>query len=132
MIISQLDYSRLKKSVRSAKAHRIPAAGMERLLQSGKASIVDSSQIPPDVVTMNSVLRIRYLIDQKTIDIRIVYPDQADITQNRISILAPMATSLLGRRKDEVLSLQLPQGATALVQIDRILYQPEAAGNFSL
>jgi regulator of nucleoside diphosphate kinase len=84
MIISKLDYARLKKSLLSAKAHRIPAAGMAHLLQSGRARILDSTQIPPDVVTMNSVVRIRYLNDQKTIDLRLVYPDQADISPPKV------------------------------------------------
>jgi len=137
MIISKLDYARLRERVQRAKNHAATTGSASKVLsdkifsKANEAKIVGSVEIPPDVVTMNSIVRIRYLTTQATMDFRIVYPELADITQNRISIFAPMATALLGGRIGEFFWLTLPDG-TAQIQLETILYQPEAAGDLHL
>lgn len=85
----------------------------------------------PQVVTMNSIVRIRYMDTNKTVDLQIVYPDQADIKQNKLSIFAPIATALLGYRTGDRIDWEVPKGTISLL-IEEILYQPEEAGHFHL
>ena len=61
-----------------------------------KASVVPADQIPANVVTMQSRVRI---VDMRTGEQRIfqiVYPHEANYVEKRISILAPIGMALLG------------------------------------
>jgi regulator of nucleoside diphosphate kinase len=92
---------------------------------------MEPEQIPAAVVTMNSRVSRRYLTSNDTKEILLVYPESADIASNRISMFAPIATALLGCRQGSQATLNTPNG-TVNVRIDKILYQPEAVGDFLL
>jgi len=133
LIISRLDYQRLKMWADRAKTEfRFSNVHFDQLLRNaGQATMLEPEQIPADVVTMNSRISLCYLKDNQTKEIQLVYPERADITHNRISIFAPIATTLLGCRQGSLAILNTPNG-TVRVRIDKILYQPEAAGDFTL
>jgi regulator of nucleoside diphosphate kinase len=59
----------------------------------GRARVVPRSEIPPDVVTMNSVVRLRDLETEEEETYTLVYPSEADVTLNRLSVLAPVGTA---------------------------------------
>ena len=80
---------------------------------------------------MNSKVRVRDLATDKVETYTLVYPDDADINAKRLSIFAPLGAALLGSRTGEVVSFEVPAG-TRRLRIERILYQPEAAGHFHL
>jgi regulator of nucleoside diphosphate kinase len=61
----------------------------------------------------------------------LVYPDEADIDEGKLSILAPLGTALLGTRIGQTIKFEAPAG-TRKLRIEKILYQPEAAGDFHL
>jgi regulator of nucleoside diphosphate kinase len=61
----------------------------------------------------------------------VVFPSEADSEQGKISILAPVGTALLGYRVGDTVEWKLPGGLRRL-KIERILYQPEAAGDYHL
>src|SRR5688572_20946053 len=96
-----------------------------------RAQVVEPDQVPVDVVTMHSVVKLKYLQTEKELEMEIVYPEEADIKRNKISIFAPIATALLGYRKGDVINWEIPSGKVK-IRIDDILYQPEAAGDFHL
>lgn len=96
-----------------------------------RAHVVDSKTIPKDVVTMNS--RIRF-VDVFTGDERVctlVFPRDANIDDNKISVLAPIGTAMLGYRVGDTIEWRVPSGDKQ-VRIEEILYQPEAAGCYDL
>lgn len=99
-------------------------------LELKRAQLVDSANIPPDIITMNSVVRLRELKTQTELEITLVYPKEADVTQRKISILAPVATAVLGCRVGDQIQWPLPKG-TATYAVEAILYQPEAAGDLT-
>jgi regulator of nucleoside diphosphate kinase len=68
-----------------------------------KATIVDRTELPADVVTMHSNVIIRDEEDGETLECSIVYPWEADADNNRISILAPLGTALLGYREGDAI-----------------------------
>jgi regulator of nucleoside diphosphate kinase len=61
----------------------------------------------------------------------LVYPDEADIDDGKLSVLAPLGIALLGTRVGQTLEFQVPAG-TRRLRVEKILYQPEAAGDFHL
>ena len=96
-----------------------------------KAHTVESREIPGDVVTMRSQVRVRDMKSGAEMDISVVFPSEADSEQGKISVLAPIGTALLGYRVGDVVEWKVPGGLRRL-KVERILYQPEAAGHYHL
>ena len=133
LIINRLDYARIKKSISDAKQFKsITNAEAEKLLQElDAAKIVEPEAIPSNIVTMNSIVKLSFLNNDKTIQFQIVYPEQANIKENKISIFSPIATALIGYKVNDEVEWIVPAGLTR-IRIDEIIYQPEAAGDFNL
>lgn len=95
------------------------------------AEVVEPREIPPNVVTMRSRVRFKDLDTGEESAYTIVFPTEAEPDEGRISILAPLATALLGRRSGETVEFQAPTRLRKL-RIEEILYQPESSGDFDL
>lgn len=80
---------------------------------------------------MNSIVKLSFLNNDKQIQFQIVYPDQANLKENKISIFSPIATALIGYKINDEIEWIVPAGL-ARIRIDEIIYQPEAAGEYSL
>ena len=98
---------------------------LEAELNRGK--IVKSQDIPPDVITMNSEVHLRDLSTKEEITYQLVFPDHADASQGRVSILAPIGTALLGYSVGDIIEWKVPAGVAKL-KVEKIIYQPEANG----
>ncbi len=96
-----------------------------------RGDVVKSQDIPPNVITMNSEVYLLDLNTKEKITYRLVFPDHADSNQGRLSILAPIGTALLGYSVGDVIEWQVPAGI-AKFKIEKVLYQPEAAGDYHL
>lgn len=96
-----------------------------------KAEVVAARNIPRDTVTMNSKVRVKDLDTGIETIYHLVFPGEADVKQNRISVLAPIGTALIGYAVGDVIQWHVPAG-TKKLRIEEILYQPEAAGDFHL
>ena len=77
---------------------------------------------------MDSQVCIKDLDTQEEIVYTIVFPAYSDIKQNRISVLSPVGTALLGYRVGDDIEWKVPGGIRKL-KIKKILYQPEVAEN---
>jgi len=97
----------------------------------GRAKIVESKDVPPTVVTMNTKLRFVDLDDKSKMEVSLVFPSEADISVGRLSVLSPIGTALLGYEKGDTIEWQVP-GGKRRIQITDILYQPEASGHHHL
>ena len=93
-----------------------------------KAQTVGSRNIPGDVVTMRSQVRVKDMKSGREMDLSVVFPSEADSEQGKFSVLAPVGTALLGYRIGDTIEWKVPGGLRRL-KIERILYQPEAAGH---
>jgi regulator of nucleoside diphosphate kinase len=133
LIINRLDYARIKKCINDAKQFKsISDSEAEKLINElDSAKIVEPESVPANVVTMNSIVKLSFLNNNKQVQFQIVYPSQADIKENRISIFSPIATALIGYKVKDEIEWIVPAGLTK-IRIDEILYQPEAAGDYNL
>ena len=68
-----------------------------------RAHIVRPEDVPRNVVTMNSTVILRDLVTNEKETYTLVFPDSADIANNRLSVLAPIGTAILGERLGDVL-----------------------------
>jgi regulator of nucleoside diphosphate kinase len=96
--------------------------GLRKLLE--QAEIITPSDIPPDLITMNSKVRLRDLATGQEMALSLAFPNDADIERTRVSILTPIGLSILGRRVGDEIE--------GRAKVEEMLYQPEAAGHFHL
>ena len=97
-----------------------------------RAELAEPAAIPDDVITMNSTARVRVddpLQGAHEHEITLVYPRDADGSADRVSILAPVGSALLGLRVGDAIDWPLPGGRNARLQVLAVRYQPEAAGD---
>jgi len=62
------------------------------------AEVIEDKQIPPSVVTLNSFVGFTDLGTGRRHEYQVVFPADADLSLNRVSVLAPIGTALLGHR----------------------------------
>ena len=133
LVISTLDKHRLMKILRSPETSmselREELEDLTREIERGAE--VRPQEMPADVVTMNSRVRVTDVESETTQEYTIVFPGDADYEKGRISILAPLGTALLGYRVGNVVNWHVPRGVRRL-RIEEIVYQPEAAGDYHL
>ena len=91
-----------------------------------RAEVVSPEAIPPDVVTMNSDVRLEDLDSGAIQRYKLVFPNQFR-SEDSLSVLAPIGTAMLGYRVGDVIEWPVPKGIRRL-KILKVIYQPEAAG----
>ena len=131
--ITQFDMQRLRALIGDAK--RLAPRGNEYLegLESelSRGILVAPTDVPPDVVTMNSRVSLVDLDTNEEMVYTLVFPNDADIAKSKISVLAPIGTAMLGYRVGDTFEWHVPDG-TRRLRVKKVLYQPEAAGNYDL
>ncbi len=95
-----------------------------------RAQVVEPSEVTSDVVTMNSTFKVRVKGTKRSQTWTVVYPSEADVTESRISVLAPLGTAFLGCRVGDEFEWDVPAGRRTY-HIEKITYQPESAGDFA-
>lgn len=129
-VITSRDFERLNDLAQSPESRFYgPMTGLERELKRGK--VVAPTKVGGDIVTMNSKMRVRDLQSGRRETHTLVYPADADIEEGKLSVLAPLGAALLGAQLHQIVECTTPRGIRAL-KIERILYQPEAAGDYHL
>ena len=94
IIVSAVDHDRLTSLARTA-LDRLPDMADELLSEMDRATVASDDAIPAGVVRMGSTVTFRNG-GEDTKRITLVYPGQADIAENKISILTPLGTALIG------------------------------------
>ena len=132
LVISSFDKKRLMRLLRSGETVAEQREDLEDLAHEIDRGLeVQPQEIPADVVTMNSSIKVTDLDSGSTHVYTIVFPADADYEKGKISILAPLGTALLGFRVGDTVEWAMPRGIRRL-RIDEIVYQPEASGDFHL
>lgn len=133
IFITEYDLERLRDLIEEAR--RIDRRGNEYLdsldAELARGTVVTPAEVPSDVITMNSTIHLEDLDTHEEMVYTLVFPHEADITQGKISVLAPIGTAMLGYRVGDSFTWQVPDGVRRL-QVKAVLYQPEAAGDFHL
>jgi len=131
--INAFDRKRLMRLIEDSNNFNNPDKNylkeLEKELNRGK--IVEPKDIPKDVITMNSMVRLKDLDSGEEMTYTLVFPGIADISKNKISILAPIGTALIGYKVGDIIEWKVPAGLRKL-KVEEILYQPEAAGDYHL
>jgi regulator of nucleoside diphosphate kinase len=91
---------------------------------------VAPKDVPPTVVTMNSTVRFDVEHTGESFCMTLVYPKDVDDSGDKISVLSPVGSALLGLAQGESIDWTKPGGGTLKVRIKEVVYQPERAGEF--
>lgn len=121
---SNIDYYRLQNILThqhdpAYQAHVPLIKQLRRLLLNGQ--ICPCKEVPEDLVTMNSVLRLQSQRGS-TFTVTLVYPRDADAAERKFSVLSPMGLDLIGKQRGDSLLRHMV--------ISEIIYQPESTGKF--
>jgi regulator of nucleoside diphosphate kinase len=131
ILITAENFERLERLIATyvAKRDRNALTALEEEL--GRAKVVNSTCIPPDVVTMNS--RVRFIAEQtgEEQEVVLVYPADADVAHHRISILAPLGSALLGLHVGQAIDWPVPSGQVKRFRVLAVTHQPEAVDSAS-
>lgn len=96
-----------------------------------RALIVAPEEVPNDVVTMNSKMRLVDAATGDTMEMSLVFPEDADPAGGTVSILAPVGTAIIGYSEGDSIEWPTPSGVRTY-KIEKVLFQPEAAGEWEL
>lgn len=137
--ITDSDSQRLKTLIRENWLNRREDVGdLNRLkYEIKRARIVRSTDVPKDVVTMNSRVRVRDLDSGDAVVFSLIYPSSPlaagtdHLAGMTVSVLAPIGTAVLGYRVGDTIEWDVPAGVRRL-KIEDVLFQPEAAGRYDL
>ena len=131
-LITAPDYGRLNELLHSRDIRRLYGSVAETLsLEIKHRQIVSPARIPREVVTMNSTVQVCDLASRRRSTYTLVYPHEADFDQGKVSVMAPLGTALLSARVDQTVEYSAPAGIRRL-KVEKIVYQPEAAGDHHL
>ena len=126
--ITQFDLDRLNKLLDKRKPHdEYDEALLSELSQ---AEVIEAGAVPSNVITMNSVVKFKDENNNSS-EYQLVFPEDADLLENKISVLSPIGCSLIGYKVGDTVSIPTPKGMRGLT-VEEILYQPERSGNFEL
>jgi regulator of nucleoside diphosphate kinase len=129
LIVTGFDRDRLVRLILDTRAYKREENEYLDALSGelGRARIVEPTKVPPTIVTMNSTVQLRDLDTGERETITVVFPDEADAFEGRISVLAPIGTAIIGNRVGDVIEWPVPAGLRRF-EVESILHQPEHAG----
>ena len=132
--ITEVDLARLRKLIEAARDGGVDwnTPYMNKLEDElDRANIVDPKEIAMDAITMRSKVRLKDLESRKEMIYSLVFPNEADVDEGRISVLAPVGTAMIGYRVGDIIEWEVPSGLRRL-KVEEVLYQPEASGDYQL
>ena len=123
--ITEVDQARLRDLV----ALELDAHVVDLEHEIERAIVVDARQVARNVVTMNS--RALLHLDDEKVEVALVYPQDADDSAGKLSDYSDIGTAILGYKEGDAFDWRIPN-RTRRISIEKVLYQPEAAGDFDL
>ena len=131
--ITEPDYNRLSGLIdRTRERNDADREYLNKLeAELDRAEIVEPKDIPSDVITMRSKVRLKDLVSGESATYSLVFPTEANFADGKISVLAPIGTAILGYRQGDTIEWPVPSGLRQL-KVEEIHYQPESAGDHEL
>ena len=129
LLLSRIDVERIEDLLERPEYRSLDTTALRGELE--RAELVEPGAMPRDVITMNTTALVEVVDDQQQAyahSLTLVYPRDADGSGDKVSILAPVGSALLGLRVGDSIDWPLPGGRRARLHVQAIRYQPEAAG----
>ncbi len=131
LTLSRFDLLRLEPLLSNTMSGELPDYLQSLDLKLASCIDIPPAEVPADIVTMNSRVRLQAVDSQRSFDYELVFPSDADPTLGKVSVLTPIGAALLGARVGDIIDVSTP-GNLRRLRIAALLFQPEAAGRFDL
>ena len=132
MVITINDYQRLLGLIEFASlTGKMPEIISNLYKGLVNAKMLPQTNISSDVVTMNSRILLKDILNEREAEVTITYPQDADNRERKISVFSSIGVALLGRKAGDLVSWTTPKGMGEF-EILEVIYQPEAVGDYSL
>lgn len=109
IILSAKDHERLSTLAHAAR-NRLPDLASELAEEVGRAHVLGRDEMAEHFVGMNDDVEFRDDATGRVRRMTLVYPDEADIVQGRISVMTPVGTALIGLRIGHSITWETPGG----------------------
>jgi regulator of nucleoside diphosphate kinase len=123
--LSAEDYERLTTLAHAARKHT-PDLADELADEIERAHVLAKGKHPPHIVCMNSEVEFRDDTTGKVQTVTLVYPEEADISQRKISVLTPVGTALIGLGTGDAITWKAPNGELRQLTVLHVR-EPDAA-----
>lgn len=123
--VTEIDKARLQSLL--AVEEELPMADLEHEIE--RAVVVEPQSVAGDVVTMNS--RVVLHLDDEKHEVALVYPQDADERDRRLSVLSEIGTAILGYQEGDAIDWMVTD-RTRRIRIGKVVYQPESSGDLHL
>lgn len=123
--VTEIDKTRLQRLVETDEEAQL--VDLEHEIE--RAIVVEPQRVARDVVTMNS--RVVVKLDDAQQEVALVYPHDADERSRKLSVLSDVGTAILGYQEGDTIDW-LVADRTRCIRIEKVVYQPEAFGDFQL
>ena len=107
--LSADDYKRLSVLAHAAR-NRMPDLAEELADEIARAHVLAKGRHPKHIVCMNSDVEFRDDTTGTVRKVTLVYPEDADIAQGKVSVLTPVGTALIGLRPKQSITWETPSG----------------------
>jgi regulator of nucleoside diphosphate kinase len=91
-----------------------------------RAALRGADEAPGEIITMHAEVHLADLDTGEELCYTLVFPEEADVRRQRISVLAPIGTAMLGYQVGDAFERPVPEGVRRL-KIVRVQTQPGAA-----
>ncbi len=103
------DHEKLSRLARAA-ANRMPDVAAALSDELDRAQVLAKGRYPDQTVCMGCEVEFRDDTVGKVQTVRLVYPDEADISEGKISVLTPIGTALIGLRAGQSITWETRTG----------------------
>lgn len=119
IVLSTEDHRRLTELAHAGISIASTVAD-DLLVELDRASVVPPEQLPDDVVRMGSTVRYR-TGEAEQREVTLVFPAEADIEQNRVSVMTPIGAALVGLRSGQSITWLTRDGRKQMLTVLRVI-----------
>jgi regulator of nucleoside diphosphate kinase len=119
-IVVNTEDHRLLTKLAYAGINEASTVADDLLYELDRASVVPPEQLSPDIVRMGSTVRFR-TTDGDQREVTLVFPAEADIDRNWISVMTPIGAALIGLRKGQSITWLTRDGRKQVLTVLRVI-----------
>ena len=127
ILITHSDVTKLERLLKTRRRSRDLEHLKSLREELRRAEVVEDTEISKDVITINSRVLVQDLESGQNSIYSVVFPNEADMSFNKVSVLGRFGTALLGHRTGDIIDWATLAGTRRLF-VREVLHQPEAAG----
>jgi len=75
-----------------------------------KVRIIEDQDIPSDKIYIGAIVNLKDLDTEEEMEYMMVSQEEADYEENKISIMSPIGSGLMGKAKGEEVAIEVPAG----------------------